>query len=32
MKCEKCGWEMDYRPRSFQEQLKEIIEGQDKRY
>lgn len=31
MKCEKCGWKMDHRPRSFQEQFKEIIERQDKK-
>jgi rubredoxin len=28
MKCEKCGWELIYIPRSFQEQIKEIIREQ----
>lgn len=31
MKCKKCGWEMDYRARSFQEQIREIIEERDKK-
>ena len=31
MKCKECGWEMDYRARSFQEQIREIIEERDKK-
>ena len=27
MKCEKCGWELEYISRSFQDQIKEIIGG-----
>jgi ferredoxin-thioredoxin reductase catalytic subunit len=29
--CKKCGWKMEYRPRSFQEQIKEIVGEQEKR-
>ena len=29
--CKKCGWIMEYRPRSFQEHIKEIIGEQNKR-
>jgi hypothetical protein len=29
--CNKCGWKMVYRPRSFQEQISEIIGEQDKK-
>jgi Zn ribbon nucleic-acid-binding protein len=29
--CKKCGWKMDYRPRSFQEQIREIIGEQVKK-
>ena len=29
--CRKCGWMMEYRPRSFQEHIKEIIGEQNKR-
>jgi len=28
MKCKKCGWELEYIPRSFQEHIREIIGGQ----
>lgn len=28
--CEKCGWVMEYKPRSFQEHIQEIIGGQEK--
>lgn len=31
MKCKKCGWELEYVPRSFQEQVIEIIEGQKRK-
>ena len=31
MKCKKCGQGMDYRARSFQEQIREIIEERDKK-
>ena len=29
--CKKCGWMLEYRPRSFQEQIKEVIGGQKKK-
>ena len=29
--CKKCGWIMEYKPRSFREQIREIIGKQDKR-
>ena len=29
--CNKCGWMMEYRPRSFQEYIQEIIGDKDKR-
>lgn len=29
--CKKCGWKMEYRPRSFQEQIREIIEKRDRK-
>ena len=29
--CKKCGWMMEYRPRSFQEHIKEIIREQNQR-
>jgi len=25
--CNKCGWKMEYKPTSFQEYIKEVIEG-----
>ena len=28
--CRKCGWSLEYVPRSFQEQIKELIEGQSR--
>jgi uncharacterized Zn finger protein len=28
--CKKCGWIMEYRPRSFQEHIKEIIGKQNR--
>ena len=31
MKCKKCGWELVYIPRSFREQIEEIIGGKVKR-
>ena len=31
MKCKKCGWELEYIPRSFREQIEEIISGKIKR-
>ena len=31
MKCKKCGWELEYIPRSFQEQIKEIIREQKRK-
>ena len=31
MKCNKCGWELEYIPRSFREQINEIIGGKVKR-
>ena len=31
MKCKKCGWELEYIPRSFQEQTREIIGEQDRK-
>jgi len=31
MKCIKCGWELEYIPRSFREQIEEIIGGKVKR-
>ena len=31
MKCKKCGWELEYIPRSFQEQIREIIGEQDRK-
>jgi ribosomal protein L34E len=31
MKCKKCGWELEYIPRSFREQIKEIIEERDRK-
>jgi len=29
--CKKCGWMLDYRPRSFRAQIEEIIGGEVKR-
>ena len=29
--CKKCGWVLEYRPRSFQEQISEIIGKQKER-
>jgi len=29
--CKNCGWKMEYRPRSFQEYMKEIIGEESKR-
>ena len=29
--CKKCGWKLDYQPRSFQEQIREIMGKQNKR-
>ena len=29
--CKKCGWKMEYIPRSFQEYIKETIGEQNKR-
>ena len=29
--CKKCGWIMEYRPRSFQEHINEIIGKQNRR-
>ena len=29
--CKKCGWKLDYKPRSFQEQINEIIGKQEQR-
>ena len=31
MKCKKCGWELEYIPRSFQEQIREIRGGQKRK-
>ena len=31
MKCNKCGWELEYIPRSFREQIEEIIGGKVER-
>ena len=31
MKCKKCGWKLEYIPRSFREQIEEIIGGKAKR-
>jgi len=31
MICKKCGWRLEYIPRSFQEQIREIIEGQKRK-
>ncbi len=31
MKCKKCGWELEYIPRSFREQIEEIIGDKVKR-
>jgi len=31
MKCNKCGWELEYIPRSFREQIEEIIGNKVKR-
>ena len=29
--CKKCGWKMEYIPRSYREHINEIIGGQNKR-
>jgi len=29
--CKNYGWKMEYRPRSFQEYINEIIKGENKR-
>jgi ribosomal protein L34E len=29
--CKKCGWMLEYIPRSFQEQIKEVIDGQERK-
>ena len=31
MICKKCGWMLEYIPRSFQEQIKEVIAGQERK-
>ena len=31
MKCKKCGWELDYKARSFQERIREIRGGQKRK-
>ena len=31
MKCKKCGWELEYIPRSFREQIEESIGGQKRK-
>jgi hypothetical protein len=31
MKCKKCGWMLEYIPRSFQEQIREIIREQERK-